>query len=70
MRLAGATLLVACLLALSACSGGKTRLDCFDECKRKGLTWSGIVSKNVRMDDVGNQEITETCRCNIEDPIL
>lgn len=58
------------LLLLAACSSGKTRLDCFDECKRKGLTYSGVVSSNMRVDDTGQVETTEVCRCNIEDSIL
>lgn len=70
MRAACVLLLLAGLLPLAACSSGKTRLDCYDECKRKGTTYSGVISRSTRVDDAGQMEVTETCRCNIEDSIL
>lgn len=69
-RVAAFLLAAAALLSLASCSSGKTRLDCFDECKRKGTTYSGVISRKTRVDDTGQVEITETCRCNIEDSIL
>lgn len=57
------------LAALVGCSAGKTRLDCYDECKRKGLAFSGVISRNSRMDDTGQVENTEICRCSIENTI-
>lgn len=56
------------LFSLAACSTtNKTRLDCHDDCKKKGVTWSGIISRSERVDDQGEVEIKEVCRCNIEE---
>jgi hypothetical protein len=55
---------------LSGCSStSKTRLDCYQECKTKGLKWSGVVSRSERIDDQGLVEASEVCRCNIEESL-
>jgi|GEM_PF-5555705 len=56
------------LVVFPACSTTeKTRLDCHDDCKKRGVTWSGIISRSQRIDDQGQVETKEICRCNIEE---
>ena len=70
MQVVSGFLAVAALLSFSACSNHKVRLDCYDECKRKGYTFSGVISRDSRVDDQGQIEVKEVCRCNLEKSIL
>ncbi len=59
----------AMFMIVSCSTPGKTRIDCFHDCKVQGLKWSGVVSRTERYDDEGRKESRETCRCSIEEPL-